>query len=486
MSSFVGSLVFGIFGMVLFLYFFVPDFIRATKEKRLAKSSVGKAALMLLLIIPLAIALVNLLPNYPLVKGWNPVFYFSVLLSGLVSWIWARYIRSIDIFEPERLRFLVMVFVLACMTVFLVFPISAWIRSMGFVLNGNGLNDFLYSTIVIGSVEEFVKILPVLILLVFSSQIDEPLDFIVYGSMSALGFAFIENILYLNSTGLSALSARLLYSSVAHMFDTSVICYAMAISKLKTGKIRWRYFLAGFMLASLAHGFYDFWLINEAFYFPIVTTFFFLGSLHIWVTMKNNLMNLSNFYDSQVRLNKNKLQYDLVFLILMAIILGYVFYALMNGSSRANRLLLDSFIYYLYIIVYITTTFSSFNIVRGYKAPIEFPRFFFRPKLEAFPNYQGTRLSLLKPRRLGGGISMKGLLMERKVVEQDYNWYLFRNEEDQKIYLIRPFSFERDFTPDVPKKVKLCKLKDKVSHEKAVFDASDILNCTPLFGLMSE
>ena len=252
----------------------------------------------------------------------------------------------------------------------------------------------------------------------------------------------------------------------------------MALGKLKRGKINLLDFLIGLLLASLAHGFYDFWLINEAFYMPLVTTFFFLGSLHMWVTMKNNLINSSNFYDKNIELDRHKLQYKLVSWIVLILFLGYVFIGLMTGPSYANRILLYGLINYLFIIVYITTTFSSYNIIRGYKAPIRFPLKFFKPKVEAYPNYVGSNI-VLHSRRMKGKRNdpIHGIMQERKVVEHDYNWYLFKVDDSMKYYLLRPLTFDSGFSRSNHKKVKMCLLDSSIDLKSTEITKEKMMSC---------
>ena len=210
MANVTASIILAVFGVILFAYIYVADLKVVLRQGRFMSSQIGKTSALIAILGTLSFVLVNKMPPQGLLHNTELLFFFSLVLAGLTSYIWSLYIRSIDIYEPERLRYIILTFVLACFTVFLVFPISRLINSQGFVLNGDGLNDFLYSVSTIGTVEEVVKIIPVLILLIFSSQINEPIDFIVYGSISALGFAFIENILYLSDTKLMALSGRLL------------------------------------------------------------------------------------------------------------------------------------------------------------------------------------------------------------------------------------------------------------------------------------
>ena len=179
---------------VLFLYVWFTDVRNAMRIRdAFWKSNVARFTVKAVLLIAGSIFLVN--SFIPAINSPLLLYVFSMLLSAAISYTWYTYLRWIDVFEPERKRYLILTFILSCITIWGVFPISEALQGLGFSLDGTPLNDFMYSTIVIGMVEEFVKVLPVLLLLRFSNQIDEPIDYIVYGGMSALGFAFIENIL---------------------------------------------------------------------------------------------------------------------------------------------------------------------------------------------------------------------------------------------------------------------------------------------------
>ena len=80
---------------------------------------------------------------------------------------------------------------------FLVYPISDFFElTFNLQMKGDFYHDLIYSSVVIGFVEELVKIIPFLLLLKFFKFIDEPYDYILYASSSALGFAFMENMIY--------------------------------------------------------------------------------------------------------------------------------------------------------------------------------------------------------------------------------------------------------------------------------------------------
>ncbi len=478
----------------VFLYTWFSDVRRAIRFKDSFLSSyVARFTIKSIALIVGSLLVVNLFFGAGLGQSGALTFLFSVLLSGLISYTWYLYLRRLDVYEPERKRMLFFVFALSCVSIFLVFPLTDVVQWAGFKIDGTFINDFLYCWIGIGMTEEFVKVLPVLAILFFTKQIDEPIDYLIYGGMSALGFAFVENTLYLESSGLTALLGRLVYASVAHMFFASLIAYPLAIYRQKTKKkfsLKW--LLVGFLLASLAHGFYDFWLITNSIRFPLVTTIFFLGSLHIFTIMGNNLINISNYYTDLLRINRSRLKYDLTFSLLVVVYLGYIFYGLINGSARANNLLLVNAAMHISVVVYIALTFSSINILKGFKAPIKFPLKVFLPKVDGAPNFLGTRLNVeiyaktspteLKKQKY----ILHGSLLKRVVLENDFNWYYFLDEITQKEYLIKPRDFNKSFNLLEPKAVFVVGLFEQSNASKFIFTQKEIRGRTLGYALLAK
>lgn len=404
------------------------------------KSNVFKFTLKAALLI---VAMVYAVNSFLPVLGDGGLRYaFSLILSAAISYVWYLYLRAIDVFEPERKRYLFITFFLSCVTIWAVFPITGLLKFIGFDLGGGPFSDFIYCVVAIGGVEEFVKLLPLLFMLAFTKQINEPIDYVVYAGMSALGFAFVENTMYLVESQLAAVGARLLYASVAHMFFASCIAYPLAIYRVKTGKsFNLLVLFGGFVLAALAHGFYDFWLITESLRLPWVTTIFFLGSLHLFTVMKNNLINQSNYYQDHLLLNRNALKYNLLWYLLLVIYLGYAFYAMLHGAAAANGLLLQSALVYVSVVVYISLTFSNLTFIKGYRKKLKFPLRFFWPKVDAYPDFSGLRMrfeavqrSIFNKKQFEK-ISFSGTL-SRVVLADDANWYLVADEAG-KSYLVR-------------------------------------------------
>ena len=374
----------------LFTIYLIGGLIRLLKsyhqsrnKRQYFKSKPVLLGIRIALILGIPAIIIAIIPDLLVneIATWSNLIGIAFAFS--ISAIWVIYVRKLDIYEQEKWLPILLVFALSCATIWLVFPISDFINSRGFVLNGEPVNDFLYCFISIGMVEEFVKLLPVVIILLNKKVINEAYDYLFYASVSALGFAFIENTLYINNSELYSVIARMLVASVAHMTFTTTIFYGVLLSKYKFKRIsNPLVYVAFFLLASLSHGFYDFWLINHwATQYQGITMLFFLVTVHIWFTMLNNGLNISSFYNRSIPLRVDRLKAYLVYSLLIIFMLAYLTMGFIHGKIAANQFFWANIISFGYFFIYIIYSQNRFKIVRGHIAPIDATTNFFIPPL---------------------------------------------------------------------------------------------------------
>lgn len=297
---------------------------------------------------------------------------FSIAISFFISLIWLLYIIKLDVFEKEKKRYIVLILLLSIViTCFSEIPYGV-IHQLGFTNSELPAYSFVYSVFGIGFIEETIKFIPFLILLKCTKAINEPYDYLFYASASALGFAFVENALYLNNYGLNIINARALYATVAHMTFSSVIGYGLFLVQFKKVKLNAIVvFISFYLLAMLSHGFYDFWLINKAVSnYEGLTTLFFLATVHIWFVMKNNTINSSNYYNKNIRIDNDKIKIYLIISLLSIFMSSYVYVAFVWNAQEAYSFFLKSLFTYGYIMLYLIATLSRFNLIHGILKPI--------------------------------------------------------------------------------------------------------------------
>jgi RsiW-degrading membrane proteinase PrsW (M82 family) len=229
-----------------------------------------------------------------------------IVTALLIAWVWIDYYRLIDIYETEKLKFIVFVFALGGLAAYVMPFVS---QLIDLELNGGILNDLFFCFLKVGFVEEISKMIPFLIFfLLFKSELNEPIDYLVFSCVSALGFSAFENFSYFLKSGPYVIIGRGILSTVGHMFDTSLIAYGIIRIIYKKPKPRIVSALLFLGFAVFSHGFYDFWLLHESTrkFGWLITLFYFLCTLSIFVTILNNALNNSSFFTYKKVVNINR------------------------------------------------------------------------------------------------------------------------------------------------------------------------------------
>lgn len=123
----------------------------------------------------------------------------------------------------------------------------------------NLLHSFIGALIIVGFVEEGCKYIVVRFYAYHKREFDEPYDGIMYSVVAALGFATVENVLYVLSQGAGAGVLRALLAVPGHAFDGVLMGYFLGLAKFQKTDARGNWLSGlGFGLAVFAHGIYDF------------------------------------------------------------------------------------------------------------------------------------------------------------------------------------------------------------------------------------
>jgi RsiW-degrading membrane proteinase PrsW (M82 family) len=104
--------------------------------------------------------------------------------------------------------------------------------------------------------EEFFKFLVVFLYCSRQPAFDEPMDGVVYGAIASLGFASLENILYVWGGGYAAAVSRALTAVPCHAFLGAIMGYYIARARFSPSR-KGVYLATGLGLAILFHALYD-------------------------------------------------------------------------------------------------------------------------------------------------------------------------------------------------------------------------------------
>ena len=144
----------------------------------------------------------------------------------------------------------------------------------------------LYSAFVSAAIpEEALKLWVIRGYCARQRSFDEPMDGIVYGVTAALGFAALENIIYVWGSGWAVALLRAFTSIPLHAAAGAIIGHAVAQARF--GPVRRFTVWKGFLKAVLLHGLYDYGLIAMELYAsrPIVPASYIGDQLYIFLLL---------------------------------------------------------------------------------------------------------------------------------------------------------------------------------------------------------
>ncbi len=173
------------------------------------------------------------------------------------------YIYLKDKYEKEPKKLLLKSFLFgAILSIVTTMIISGIVTRVFTITNEFSIGQqFIKAFIIVALVEEFSKYIIVRYYAQPKESFNEPFDGIVYAVMVSMGFAFTENLFYVFDGGISTAIIRAITAVPAHATFGIIMGYFMGIAKFSNKK--WLYNLTGFLVATIFHGTYDFFLFLD-------------------------------------------------------------------------------------------------------------------------------------------------------------------------------------------------------------------------------
>ncbi len=364
---------------------------------------------------------------------WVHIQWIGLLGALLGTLVWMLFLRRIDALGAEPWRPVLGVFVGGAIFSFLALILYDFVRwDLDFYLSNNGAvgHDFLYCVLGIGVIEELVKIIPFLLLMQFTKRVDSPVSYLLYASASALGFAFVENLMYFDAGHIGIMHGRVLVCNVFHMFATSTIAFGMMLGRYRFGKLQWPFFFLFFLLAALMHGFYDFWLINETVGLLVFLTY----SLFIYATFQyaaylNNALNQGQVFRGRSILDPGKLAVFLTVGLVGILLFEYFGLSIVYGATLGNYSLIRSLGMGSFLMFFVVLNLSNIDMVQGEWIWIRLWNFGTRT---TYNRAIGQRLRLLpkiKDSILNAMLPASGEVIARVSLNGDNRFFLFQFDQ---------------------------------------------------------
>lgn len=214
--------------------------------------------------------------------------------------------------NKEPMALLIKLFIAGFISCGLVLIISDLLEKFlpfmsGSVSNKSFIEVLLYAFFGVALVEEFSKWVMTYSVGYNNREFDELYDGIVYSIFVSLGFAFIENILYvINTSSINTALIRAISAVPSHACDAIFMGYYLSIAKLYALRGRHdlekKYILKSVFIPMVLHGIYDFCLMSGYLFlmgvFVVFVIFLYIFSIKKLKQMANN--NRQMVYKSRV------------------------------------------------------------------------------------------------------------------------------------------------------------------------------------------
>ena len=192
-------------------------------------------------------------------KAIGLAILFGTVPALLWLWFWLKEDKE----DPEPNGLLALCFFIGMVLVLLVIPIQQLIQSV--------ISDKNWQIIGWASAEELIKYIAVLAILYRTSYVHKPIDWPIFLITTALGFAALENILFLvkplsvDQAVVSLLTGnlRFLGSTLLHAVSSGIVGIALGLSFYTVGFAKKIYIMIGIIFAIALHSAFNFFIMNN-------------------------------------------------------------------------------------------------------------------------------------------------------------------------------------------------------------------------------
>ena len=194
----------------------------------------------------------------------DSTYFLIAFLAGLIPalfWLWF-WLRE-DKCRPEPRTLITSAFIAGMLIVALVLPLQKFAMER---FHGENL---IFVWVII---EEVLKYVAALVVVLWNKAVDEPIDAIIYMITIALGFSALENALFIYNplvTGDYANSFltgnfRFLGATLLHVLASGTVGVFMALSYYKRDIVRIASATVGLFVAILLHALFNFFIMDAS------------------------------------------------------------------------------------------------------------------------------------------------------------------------------------------------------------------------------
>jgi protease PrsW len=195
----------------------------------------------------------------------DPKSIIIAFLSGIIPslfWLWFWLREDKENPEPKGLIFIT--FVVGMLAVIFVIPLEKFAQ-------GNIIDNQALLFVALASIEEIMKYLGVSLIALKSKIIDQPIDYPIYFLTAALGFAALENTLFLVApisrnevfSSISTGNLRFVGATLLHVAASATIGIALGLAFFQTKFVKKIALFIGIIIAITLHSIFNFLIMGS-------------------------------------------------------------------------------------------------------------------------------------------------------------------------------------------------------------------------------
>lgn len=186
------------------------------------------------------------------------------ILGGMVpSLLWLFFWLKEDDAKPEPRGLLFLTFLVGMASVILIVPFEQIAR--------DHFHDMPFLTVIWAALEEMIKYGVVLVVAMRSRFLDEPIDYPIYFITAALGFAALENTLFLihplttadTTVSLLTGSLRFLGANLLHSVSSALVGISLGLAYYRGWFAKKMHLVVGLLTAISLHSIFNFFIIHN-------------------------------------------------------------------------------------------------------------------------------------------------------------------------------------------------------------------------------
>lgn len=212
-----------------------------------------------------------------------------LLLSAAAPALLIMYLVYRHDLEKEPIRMLVIAFAGGVLSVFVSLLFSTPLSSLTSMMPSALISSFYDAFFLAAIPEELAKWLIFYWLIRKAKDFDQYYDGILYAIFISMGFAMLENVLYVMKGGMSVAVVRAVLSVPGHMLFAIPMGYYLSLSKFEQGNLAIKHQWYSFLIPVLLHGTFDFILMyanaksdtNPAIIIPLFIAFV-VFDIYMW------------------------------------------------------------------------------------------------------------------------------------------------------------------------------------------------------------